>query len=72
MTSCKFHFELKLIVVSVPQGRPLLFKASSAPKGMTNDCPLFQIAPWDALLRSRRGECYEVMGEFYKAVADIK
>jgi hypothetical protein len=31
-----------------------------------------QIAPWDATLRSWRGECYEIMGELYKAVADIK
>lgn len=31
-----------------------------------------EIAPWDATLRSWRGECYEIMGELYKAVADIK
>ena len=41
-------------------------------RDLENDCFILQIAPWDALLRSRRGECYEVMGEFYKAVADIK
>ncbi|XP_046851742.1 dnaJ homolog subfamily C member 3-like [Xenia sp. Carnegie-2017] len=31
-----------------------------------------EIAPWDASLRSKRAECYEVMGELYKAVTDIK
>lgn len=31
-----------------------------------------EIAPWDATLRSKRGECYEVMGELYKAIADMK
>lgn len=31
-----------------------------------------EIAPWDAMLRAKRGECYEVMGELYKAIADIK
>lgn len=31
-----------------------------------------KIAPWDASLRSKRAECYEVMGELYKAVTDIK
>lgn len=34
-------------------------------------CPV-QVSPWDAELRIMRADCYEAIGDYIKAISDIK